>query len=147
VGRGATAGVLIKNAEVLEIMEKVDTLVIDKTGTLTQGKPALSSVVPVRCFTEAEVLRLSASIERSSEHPLASAIVKEANKRALSLAVATNFQSVPGKGVRGTVEGKPVVLGNVRMMQELGISQADLTGPAERLRAEGQTVMYLAVDE
>jgi Cu+-exporting ATPase len=146
VGRGATAGVLIKNAEVLEVMEKVDTLVIDKTGTLTEGKPAVSSVIAVQGYTETEVLRLAASVERNSEHPLANAIVHTANEKGLILASAMNFQSLTGQGVKGSIEGKNVVLGNSRMIKDLGIAEADLEGPVERLRSDGQTVMYLAVN-
>ena len=146
IGRGATAGVLIKNAEILEVMEKVDTLVVDKTGTLTEGRPTLSAIITNRGFTESEVLRLSASIERNSEHPLASTIVNEAGKRGVSLASSSNFQSLTGKGVKGSIEGKTIVLGNSRMLQDVGIPQGDLAGPAERLRGEGQTVVYLAVD-
>ncbi len=146
IGRGATAGVLIKNAEILEVMEKVDTLVVDKTGTLTEGRPTLSAIIADRGFTESEVLRLSASIERNSEHPLASTIVNEASKQGVSLASSSNFQSLTGKGVKGSIEGKTIVLGNFRMLQDVGIPEGDLAGPAERLRGEGKTVMYLAVD-
>jgi Cu+-exporting ATPase len=146
VGHGATVGVLIKNAEVLEVMERVDTLVVDKTGTLTEGKPAVSTVMAVPGFTETEVLRLAASVERNSEHPLANAIVNAANHKPSNLAPVTNFQSVTGKGVKGSIEGKNIVLGNLRMMRDSGIVEGDLKGPAERLRSDGQTVMYLAVD-
>jgi Cu+-exporting ATPase len=146
VGRGATAGVLIKNAEVLEVTEKVDALVIDKTGTLTEGKPTVSAVVPAPGHTESDVLRLAASIERNSEHPLAHAIVKAANQKSLNLASATNFQSITGKGVKGSIEGTTVVLGNSKMMQDFSVPEGNLADPAEGLRGDGQTVMYLAVD-
>jgi Cu+-exporting ATPase len=146
VGRGATGGVLIKNAEVLEVMEKVDTLVVDKTGTLTEGKPVVVAVIAAPGFEETEVLRLAASIERSSEHPLANAIVNAANQKSLKPGSATNFQSVTGKGVKGSVEGEVVILGNLKMVQDAGIAEGDLAISAERLRDDGQTVMYLAVD-
>ena len=124
-GRGATAGVLIKNAEALEILEKVDTLVVDKTGTLTEGKPRLVSVTALAGFTEADVLRLAASLERGSEHPLAAAIVAGAEERKLTLATAEDFKSVTGQGVSGRVEGRAVALGNEQMMQALGIALDD----------------------
>ena len=121
-GRGATAGVLIKNAEALEILEKVDTLVVDKTGTLTEGKPRLVSVTALDGFTEADVLRLAASLERGSEHPLAAAIVAGAEERRLTLATAEDFKSVTGQGVTGRIEGRTVALGNEHMMRELGVA-------------------------
>ncbi len=120
-GRGALVGVLIKNAEALEIMEKVNTLVVDKTGTLTEGKPKLTSVVAITGFAESEVLRLGASLERASEHPLAAAIVNGAQKKNLTLATVTDFRSYTGKGVAGTVEGHAVALGNLKLFEELGI--------------------------
>jgi P-type Cu+ transporter len=138
-GRGATAGVLIKNAEALEILEKVDTLVVDKTGTLTEGKPRLVSIV---AENEAELLRLAASLERASEHPLAGAIVAGAEARGVKLASASNFRSLTGKGVIGAVGGNVVAIGN----QQLGIDFSSLTAQAERLRGDGQTVMFIAVD-
>jgi Cu+-exporting ATPase len=143
VGRGATAGVLIRNAEALEVMEKVDTVVVDKTGTLTQGKPAVSSIVPSEGFTETEVLRLAASLERSSEHPLAAAIVESATRQGLRLSSVTSFQSVTGKGIQGSIDGTPVVFGNLRMLQDAGIPTTHFGDAAERLRLDGHTVMFL----
>jgi Cu+-exporting ATPase len=145
-GRGATAGVLIKNAEALEVLEKVDTLVVDKTGTLTEGKPRLASVVPAEGSDEAEVLRLAASLEKASEHPLASAIVAGAQERNLPLVKDQGFQSYTGKGIFGAVEGKRVALGNVKLFDELKISTEALRGRAEQLRAEGQTVLFVAIE-
>jgi Cu+-exporting ATPase len=146
VGRGALDGVLIKDAEALELMEKVDTLVVDKTGTLTEGKPALRRVAPAAGFAEDEVLALAASLEQASEHPLAAAIVAGAKARSLSLAVVTDFDSVTGKGVRGTVGARAVLIGNARLLQEAGIDPGALEGEAEPLRAEGATAMLVAVD-
>ena len=146
VGRGARAGVLIKNAEALERMERVDTLVIDKTGTLTQGKPKLVALVAAPGLDEAEVLRLAASVERASEHPLAQAIVEAASERGIALADVTDFDSPTGKGVVGTVAGRKVALGHAGFLGELGISAAALEAPAERQRQDGATVVYLAVD-
>jgi Cu+-exporting ATPase len=145
-GRGALAGVLIKNAEALEVLEKVDTLVVDKTGTLTEGKPRLASVAARPGFEEAQVLALAASLERGSEHPLAGAIVAGAQERELALQPATEFRSLTGKGVRGRVGPAEVVLGNHRLMEELGLTLEDLATQADALRREGQTVMFLAVD-
>ena len=145
-GRGALAGVLIKNAEALETMEKVNTLVVDKTGTLTEGKPKLTSVVPLAGFNEGEVLRLGASLERASEHPLAAAIVNGAQEKKLSLATVSEFRSYTGKGVAGTVEGRTVVLGNLKLFEELGIAPGELAARADTLRGDGQTVMLLAID-
>jgi len=145
-GRGATAGVLIKNAEALEIMEKVDTLVVDKTGTLTEGKPKLVSAVAADGTDEATLLRLAASLERGSEHPLAAAIVAGAKARGLTLADAREFQSDTGKGVAGGVDGRRVALGNARMMAGLGVDAGALAARAEALRGDGQTVMFVAVD-
>ncbi len=145
-GRGAAAGVLIKNAEALETMEKVDTLVVDKTGTLTEGKPRLMSVIPVAGHDESDVLRLGASLERASEHPLAAAIVSGAQERNVALASVSDFRSFTGKGVSGSVDGHSVALGNLRLFEELGISPGDLPARADTLRSEGQTVMLLAVD-
>ena len=144
-GRGATAGVLVKNAESLEILEKVDTLVMDKTGTLTEGKPRLTSVVARPDRDEAALLRLAASLERGSEHPLAAAIVAGANERGVKLAEAQDFRSITGKGVTGTVDGQPVALGNRALLDELHIDAGDLPGRAEELRRDGQTVMFVAV--
>jgi Cu+-exporting ATPase len=146
VGRGAAAGVLIKNAEALERMEKVDTLVVDKTGTLTEGKPKVVAVAAARGFGETEVLRLAASIERASEHPLARAVVASAVERGIALSDASGFDAPTGKGVRGTVEGRKIVLGNARFLAAAGISLAGLETQTERLRAEGVTVVYLGAD-
>ncbi len=145
-GRGALAGVLIKNAEALEIMEKVDTLVIDKTGTLTEGKPRLLSVVSTDGIAEPEVLRLAASLERGSEHPLAAAIVSGAQAKHIALVEATDFQSMTGKGVVGSVDGRRIALGNRRLMEEQRVTLGGLTERAAELRREGQTVMFLARD-
>jgi P-type Cu+ transporter len=146
VGRGAPAGVLIKNAEALERMEKVDTLVVDKTGTLTEGKPKVVAVVAVEGFDEKEVLRLAAGIERASEHPLARAIVDAAGERGISIPEVTGFDSPTGKGVTGIVESRRVILGNASYFAESGISTAALDAEAERLRGDGATAVYLAVD-
>src|SRR6266481_2320050 len=146
MGRGATAGVLIKNAEALEVLEKIDTLVVDKTGTLTEGKPRLISVIPVRGQDEVELLFLAASLERGSEHPLAAAIVKGAEERRVKLAETREFRSITGKGVVGSVDGKKVVLGNAKLLEELNIKAGELWGQSEELRKEGQTVMYVVVD-
>jgi len=145
-GRGATLGVLIKNAEALETMEKVNTLVVDKTGTLTEGKPKLTSVIPLAGFDADEVLRLGASLERASEHPLAAAIVNGAQERKLALVTVGDFRSFTGKGVAGTVEGRAVVLGNLKLFEELSIGAGELPARAEALRSDGQTVMLLAID-
>jgi Cu+-exporting ATPase len=145
-GRGAHAGVLIKNAEALEIMEKVDTLIIDKTGTLTEGKPKLMEVVTASGFDENEALRLVASLERSSEHPLASAIVKGAEERGITLSAVQDFASITGKGVKGTIDGDSVALGNAALFSTLGIDSAPLTVTAEQLRSKGQTAMFAAID-
>ena len=145
-GRGATAGVLIRNAEALELMEKVDTLVVDKTGTLTEGKPTLIAVEPAGGYAEELVLRLAASLERGSEHPLAAAIVKGAEERDVPLVAAENFQSVTGKGVGGRVDGHDVALGNRTMMDERGVRLDALAERADALRRDGQTVMFVAVD-
>jgi Cu+-exporting ATPase len=146
VGRGAQAGVLIKNAEALERMEKVDTLVVDKTGTLTEGKPKVVAVVPVQGFDEPEVLRLAASVEKASEHPLALAVVAAAQERKLDLSNVSEFDSPTGKGAVGVVDGHRLALGNAPFMQELGIATGDLERDAERLRQEGATAIFLGVD-
>jgi P-type Cu+ transporter len=146
VGRGAQAGVLIKNAEALERMEKVDTLVVDKTGTLTEGKPKVVAVVPASGIAEGEALRLAASVEKASEHPLAVAIVAAAQERGLVLAAVSEFDSPTGKGVVGVVEGRRVALGNANFLNESGIDTAALAGEAERLRQDGATAIFLAVD-
>jgi Cu+-exporting ATPase len=145
-GRGATAGVLIKNAEALEIMEKVNTLVTDKTGTLTEGKPKLTSVVALQGFQDNDILQLGASLERASEHPLADAIVKGAEARSLTLAEVKEFQSVSGKGITGLVAGRKVSIGNQKLFVDLGIEMGALLERADALQAEGQTVMFVAVD-
>jgi len=146
VGRGAQSGVLIKNAEALEHMEKVDTLVIDKTGTLTEGKPAVTAIVPAPGFTEADVLRFAASVERASEHPLAVAIVRAAEGRGVSTVPVVGFDSPTGKGAMGDVEGKRIALGNAKFLAELGVDVAPLAERAEELRKEGATAIFMAVD-
>lgn len=146
IGRGAQLGVLIKNAESLEIMEKVNTLVVDKTGTLTEGKPKLISVVALVNFDEGEVLRLGASLERASEHPLAAAIVNGAQEKNITLATVSDFNSYTGMGVSGNVDGHDVVLGNLKIFATLKIDAGELTARAEALRGDGQTVMLLAID-
>jgi len=146
IGRGALDGVLIKDAEALEIMEKVDTLVVDKTGTLTEGKPRLERVVAAPGLAEDELLALAASLELASEHPLAAAIVAGAGARGLELAPVGGFESVTGKGVRGTVNGRAVLIGNARFLDEAGIDPAVLEAQAEPLRREGATAMLVAVD-
>ena len=146
VGRGAQGGVLIKNAEALERFEKVDTLVVDKTGTLTEGRPAVTAIAPAAGFDEAELLRLAASLERGSEHPLADAILRAANDRKLALSEASGFDSPVGKGVLGTVEGRQIALGGARLMAEQGVDTSALEAQAEALRAEGTTVIFATVD-
>ncbi len=145
-GRGAESGVLIKNAEVLEVFEKADTLVVDKTGTLTEGKPRLMAVEPVDGFSEEELLRLTASLERGSEHPLAAAIVKGAEAKGLRLVEAMDFRSITGKGVVGQVEGRAVILGNAGLLTDQGIAMGNLQARLDTLRGQGQTVMLVAVD-
>jgi Cu+-exporting ATPase len=146
VGRGAREGILVKNAEALEVLEKVDTLVVDKTGTLTEGKPKLVTVVPHGGAAEAEVLRLAAALERGSEHPLAAAVVAGATERGAAPGEARDFESLTGRGVTGTVDGRSVAVGNARLLEELGVDPAGLPARADALRAEGQTVMFVAVD-
>jgi Cu+-exporting ATPase len=145
-GRGATAGVLIKNAEALEIMEKIDTIVVDKTGTLTVGKPKLASVQAANGFGVDDILRLGASLERASEHPLAAAIVGGAEERNITLAPVANFQSLTGKGVRGQVDGKAVAIGNRMLLETLNVDPGALEKRASALREEGQTVMFVVID-
>jgi Cu+-exporting ATPase len=145
-GRGATAGVLIKNAEALEVLEKVDTLVVDKTGTLTEGKPRLTAVVAVEGQDEAALLRLAASLERGSEHPLAAAIVAAAQEQGVNLSQAENFRSITGEGVIGTVDGQIIALGNHHLFDELVIDLSALLAQAEDLRKDGQTVMYVTIN-
>lgn len=144
-GRGAQAGVLIKNAEALERFEKVDTLIVDKTGTLTEGRPTLVAVLPESGFAEDEILRLAATLERGSEHPLAEAIVTGALQRNVELGKATDFEAVTGKGVKGNVDGKAVALGNLKLVEELGIEANELTNEAGARRDEGETVMFVMV--
>jgi Cu+-exporting ATPase len=145
-GRGAAAGVLVKSAEALERLEKVDVLLVDKTGTLTRGKPAVEAVVALSPHAERDVLRLAASVERGSEHPLAGAIVSEAARRGVALAEASDFRAVPGKGVLGTVDGRAVALGNAALLAELGVDGEPLREGAAAAGAGGATVMLLAVD-
>jgi Cu+-exporting ATPase len=145
VGRGAQAGVLIKNAEALERFEKVDTIVVDKTGTLTEGKPKVVAIRAAGGFAENDVLRLAASLERGSQHPLGAAVVQAAGQRALELAHVEDFNAPIGKGVTGSVEGKALVIGNRRIMVEAGIDPAPLDGEAESLRQDGATVIFVAV--
>jgi Cu+-exporting ATPase len=146
VGRGAGAGVLIKNAEALEHMETVDTLVVDKTGTLTEGKPAVTAIVPAEGFTEAEVLRLAASVERPSEHPLAIAIVAAAERKGVAAAPVSGFDSSTGKGALGTVEGRTVVLGNAKFLAEHGVDVSPLAKATDDLRRDGATAIFAGVD-
>ena len=146
VGRGAQAGVLIKNAEALERMEKVDTLVVDKTGTLTEGKPKVVAVVAAPGFAEKDVLRLAAGVERASEHPLARAVVDAASERSIAVPEASGFEAPTGKGVTATVEGRRIVIGNAKMLADSGISTAALDAEAERLRGDGATAVFVAVD-
>jgi Cu+-exporting ATPase len=145
-GRGATAGVLIKNAEALEVLEKIDTLVVDKTGTLTEGKPRLAALLPAPGQSEDEILRLAASLERGSEHPLAAAIVGGAEQKGLKLGATGDFRSITGKGVVGLVDGKRVALGNRKLLEELKVEPGDFLNRSETLRKDGQTVMYIVVD-
>ena len=144
-GKGATMGVLFRNAEAIEVLRKVDTLVIDKTGTLTEGKPRLVSVTPATSIDEHGLLRAAASLERGSEHPLAAAIVKGAEERGTTLVDVKDFQSVTGKGVTGSVEGQEVALGNRALMSDLGVDVGSFGEKAESLRAEGHTVMFVAI--
>jgi Cu+-exporting ATPase len=145
-GRGAEAGVLIKNAETLERLERVDTLIVDKTGTLTRGKPSLAGVVPDAAFTENEILSLAAGLEQGSEHPLAAAIVAGARDRGVPIVPATGFESHTGKGVTGSVTGHRVALGNVALMRDLRIDVTALVGRVDELRRDGWTVMFVAAD-
>ncbi|MGD0635758.1 MAG: copper-translocating P-type ATPase [Beijerinckiaceae bacterium] len=146
VGKGAGAGVLIKSAEALERMEKVDTLVVDKTGTLTEGKPKVTAIIPAAGFSESEILPLAASLERSSEHPLAAAIVRTAQDRGASIQEPTDFVSVTGKGVTGKIGGRVVALGNAKLMTDLGVTLGDLEHKADELRGDGATALFLAID-
>ncbi|MBV8978321.1 MAG: copper-translocating P-type ATPase [Alphaproteobacteria bacterium] len=146
VGRGAQAGVLVKNAEALETMERIDTLVIDKTGTLTEGRPSVTAIAAAQSFEENELLRLAAGVERGSEHPLAAAIVAAADARKLAIPAVAEFDSPSGKGALGVVEGKKVLLGNLPFMQEQRIDTASLAAKADQLRQDGATAIYAAVD-
>ncbi|MCR4432450.1 MAG: heavy metal translocating P-type ATPase [Caldiserica bacterium] len=146
MGKGATAGVLFKNAEAIEVMEKVDTLVVDKTGTLTVGKPSLMEIVPAKGFDERSILHFAASLERASEHPLGAAIVKGAEQRGISLIGVENFESLTGKGVVGEIQGHRIALGNRKLLDDFGIDPDELSEKAEAMRKEGQTVMFIAVD-
>jgi Cu+-exporting ATPase len=145
-GKGATHGVLIKNAEALEVMERVDTLVVDKTGTLTEGRPALVAVETLDGHDRNELLRLAASLEQASEHPLAEAIVRGAKDQGIELAPANDFASHTGRGVSGKVGNRTVVLGNARLFEDLGIDLVDAPSAFDSLRSDGQTVLYVAVD-
>jgi len=145
-GRGASAGVLVKNAEVLEVLEGIDTLLVDKTGTLTEGKPQLTTVVAADGFDETVVLGLAAALERHSEHPLAAAIVEGAAQRNVEIPKATEFVSLTGKGVRGSVGGREVMLGNRALLVEMSIDYSMLTSAAEKMQSSGQTAMFIAVD-
>jgi Cu+-exporting ATPase len=146
VGRGAAAGVLFRNAEAIELLRKVDTLVVDKTGTLTEGRPSLAAVETLGGVGEDELLRLAASLERGSEHPLAAALVAGAEARGLALGPAAGFASHTGRGVTGTVAGRSVALGNRRLLEELDIDPAGLPARAEALRREGQTALFVVLD-
>jgi Cu+-exporting ATPase len=146
VGRGAGAGVLIKNAESLERFEKIDTLVVDKTGTLTEGRPAVTSIAPAAGWDEAEVLRLAASLERGSEHPLADAILRAAKDRGLTLSEPADFDSPVGKGVLGSIDGRRIALGSGKFLQEQGVDTGGLDAQAEALRADGATAIFMGVD-
>jgi Cu+-exporting ATPase len=145
-GKAATSGILFRDAAAIEAMRSIDALVVDKTGTLTEGKPAFDRVVAAAGFRDDEVLRIAASLDQASEHPLARAIVEEARKRQLALIEPTAFDSGSGIGVTGSVDGRPVTLGNSALMQQAHIDVASLRGDAEKLRSEGASVMHLAVD-
>jgi Cu+-exporting ATPase len=145
-GKGATMGVLFRNAEAIEVMRKVDTLVVDKTGTLTEGKPKLITVAPTKGWDETGLLRLAAGLERGSEHPLAAAIVAGARERGVEIANAVSFESLTGKGVKGRVDGSEVALGNRKLLEDLGVDPGDLAGKADALARDGQTVMFVMVD-
>src|SRR5450759_1074606 len=145
-GKGATMGVLFKNAEAIELMRKVDTLVLDKTGTLTEGKPKVVSVEAMQGFETTRLLRLAATLERGSEHPLAAAIIQGAEERGVALGSAEGFESLTGRGVRGRVDGLRVALGNRKLLEEMSVDGAAAAQKAEVLRADGQTVMVVLVE-
>ena len=145
-GKGATIGVLFKNAEAIETLRKVNTLVVDKTGTLTEGRPKLTDVIPAADFDETELLKLAATLEKGSEHPLAAAIVEGAEAREVKLSTTTDFVSITGKGVSGTVEGKKVLLGNKKLLEDFSVNPGEVAEQAENMRKEGETVMFVAVD-
>ncbi|MCA1606325.1 MAG: copper-translocating P-type ATPase, partial [Acidobacteria bacterium] len=145
-GKGAQAGVLFKNAEAIEVLRDVDTLVVDKTGTLTEGKPKLVTVSPVSGVNESELLHFAASLERGSEHPLAAAIVSGAQERGVEVVNTQSFESITGKGVKGQADGRAVALGNLALLDDLRIDPGELAGQAEKFRADGQTVMFVAID-
>jgi Cu+-exporting ATPase len=145
-GKGATMGVLFKNAEAIETLRKVNTLVVDKTGTLTEGRPKLTDVVPAADFDETELLKLAATLEKGSEHPLAAAIVEGAEDRQVNTSTTTDFDSITGKGVSGTVEGKKVLLGNRKLLEDFSIDPGEMTTQADNMRKEGETVMFVGVD-
>src|SRR5207248_4693771 len=145
-GKGAQAGVLFKNAEAIEVLREIDTLVVDKTGTLTEGKPKLVSVMAQSGFDERELLRLAASLERGSEHPLAAAIVSGAQERGIELTKAESFESLTGKGVKGRIDGRSVALGNRALLDDMRIDAAAFIDRAEELRADGQTVMFVVIN-
>nr|MBA2356143.1 heavy metal translocating P-type ATPase [Acidobacteriota bacterium] len=145
-GRGAELGVLLRNAEALEVMERVDTVVVDKTGTLTEGKPTLTTIVSEPGLEESDLLRLVASLERVSEHPLASAIVRGAEERGIATTDVSDFRSVTGKGVVGVVDGRTVAIGNAALLTDIGTTAETMTGKADELRRNGETVMFVAVD-
>jgi Cu+-exporting ATPase len=147
VGEGARIGVLVKDAEALERMEKVSTLVVDKTGTLTEGRPKLTNIVTCNGFNEQEILALAASLEAQSEHPIAAAIVSAAKQKSIPLASVTNFNAPTGRGVTGVVGGRHVAIGNAKLMQEAGAYQPELAERADMLRSKGATVMLMAVDQ
>jgi Cu+-exporting ATPase len=145
-GRGAGEGILIRNAEALEIFEKVDTLVVDKTGTLTEGKPRITAVIPAEGFDENQLLQSAARLEKASEHPLAAAIIAGAKEKNIELVAVADFQSITGKGVNGALQGKRISIGNAALMQDLGAKLESLKERAEGLQQEGQTVMFIASD-
>ncbi len=145
-GRGARAGVLLKNAEALQLLEKVDTLVVDKTGTLTEGKPRLTGVATAGAWTESDLLHFAASIEQGSEHALAAAILTAANERGIQLAKADKFVSIAGQGVVGAVDGHPVAIGNLALLKQFAADPAPLAQAAEELQKQGQTVVFVLID-